>query len=211
VAQPPEFHPEGDVWTHTLLMLEGLDKSATRPTAALAMGVLLHDVGKPGTFRIAERIRFDGHVELGETLGSAILDRLRFSNDDRAQILALIGNHMRFAHVHKMRESTRKRFLRMPGFAEHLELHRLDCLSSFGDLSNYQLMREQFERLEPEQLRPKPLLSGNDLIAAGYHPGPAFSKMLEAVEDAQLESRISDKETALALIEAAFGPPQPSH
>jgi tRNA nucleotidyltransferase/poly(A) polymerase len=209
VAQPPEFHPEGDVWIHTLLMLQGLDESAARPTPALAMGVLLHDVGKPGTFRVAERIRFDGHVELGEKLAQNILDRLRFSNGDRDQILALIGNHMRFGDVHRMRESTRKRFIRLPAFEEHLELHRLDCLSSFGDLRNYTLMKEQYERLEPQQLRPVPLMTGHDLIAAGYRPGPAFSKMLEAVEDAQLESRISSKEEALALIQSAFGPPAP--
>src|SRR5271165_37013 len=214
VAQPPEFHPEGDVWIHTLLMLQGLDQAPARPSPALAMGVLLHDVGKPGTFRIAGRIRFDGHVELGETLARAILDRLRFSNGDREQILALIGNHMRFADVGRMRESTRKRFLRLPAFEEHLELHRLDCLSSFGDLTSYQLMKDQYQRLEPQQLRPSPLLTGNDLIAAGYRPGPAFSKMLEAVEDAQLESRIVSKEEALALVESAFGKPArtaPSH
>src|SRR5271168_205098 len=195
VAQPPEFHPEGDVWIHTLLMLEGLRD----PTPALAMGVLLHDVGKPGTFRIADRIRFDGHVELGETLARGILDRLRFSNSDSEQILALIGNHMRFADVHRMRESTRRRFLRLPVFEEHLELHRLDCLSSFGDLSSYTFMKEQHEVLEPQQLRPVPLMTGHDLISAGYRPGPAFSRMLEAVEDAQLEARISSKEDALAL------------
>src|SRR5271165_3066563 len=203
VAQPPEFHPEGDVWIHTLLMLEGLRS----PTPALAMGVLLHDVGKPGTFRIADRIRFDGHVELGETLARGILDRLRFSNSDSEQILALIANHMRFADVHRMRESTRKRFLRLPAFEEHLELHRLDCLSSFGDLSNYTFMKQQYEVLEPQQLRPMPLMTGHDLIAAGYRPGPVFSRMLEAVEDAQLEARISSKDEALALIQSTFGPP----
>jgi tRNA nucleotidyltransferase/poly(A) polymerase len=200
VAQPPEYHPEGDVWTHTLLMLEGLRE----PTPALAMGVLLHDVGKPGTFRIAERIRFDGHVELGQKLAAGILDRLRFSNADCEQILSLIGNHMRFADVGKMRESTRKRFLRLPRFEEHLELHRLDCQSSYGDLSAYRMMTEQFERLEPEQLRPTPLVTGHDLIAAGYQPGPVFSKMLAAVEDAQLESRIASKAEALALLAAQF-------
>jgi tRNA nucleotidyltransferase/poly(A) polymerase len=196
VAQPPQFHPEGDVWTHTLLMLQGLRD----PSPALAMGVLLHDVGKPGTFRVAERIRFDGHVELGEKLARQILDRLHFSNADSDQILALIGNHMRFADAFKMRESTRKRFLRLPRFDEHLELHRLDCQSSYGDLGAYRLMKEQYERAEPEQLRPPPLLTGHDLIAAGYPPGPAFSQMLEAVEDAQLESRIASKADALALV-----------
>ena len=123
VRQPPEFHPEGDVWTHTLIMLEGLRS----PTPALALGVLLHDVGKPGTFRVADRIRFDGHVELGERIARDILTRLRFSNAVIEQVLALVANHMRFSHVHQMRESTLKRMLRMDRFDEHLELHRLDC------------------------------------------------------------------------------------
>jgi tRNA nucleotidyltransferase/poly(A) polymerase len=109
VAQPPEFHPEGDVWTHTLVMLEGLRS----PTPALAFGVLLHDVGKPGTFRVADRIRFDGHVELGERIAREILNRLRFSNAEIDQVIALIANHMRFSHVHQMRESTLKRMLRL--------------------------------------------------------------------------------------------------
>ena len=130
VAQPPEFHPEGDVWTHTLIMLEGLQS----PSPALALGVLLHDVGKPGTFRIADRIRFDGHVELGERIAREILNRLRFSNAEIDQVIALIANHMRFSHVHQMRESTLKRMLRLPEFEEHLELHRLDCSSSHGHL-----------------------------------------------------------------------------
>ncbi len=123
VEQPPQFHPEGDVWIHTMLMLEGLES----PTPELALGVLLHDVGKPGTFRVADRIRFDGHVELGERIARDILTRLRFSNAMIDQVVALIANHMRFTHVHQMRESTLKRMLRMDRFEEHLELHRLDC------------------------------------------------------------------------------------
>ena len=203
VEQPPEFHPEGDVWTHTLMMLEGLHNS----TPTLAWGVLLHDAGKPGTFRIADRIRFDGHVELGERIAREILTRLRFSNSDVEQIVALIANHMRFTHVHQMRESTLKRMLRMDRFDEHLELHRLDCVSSHGHLDNYQLAKSRFEQAPPEVLRPVRLVTGDDLIAAGYRPGPEFARMLEAAEDAQLESRIETKEQGLELIRATFGPP----
>jgi poly(A) polymerase len=203
VAQPPEFHPEGDVWTHTLIMLEGLES----PSPALALGVLLHDVGKPGTFRIADRIRFDGHVELGERIAREILNRLRFSNAETDQVLALIANHMRFSHVHQMRESTLKRMLRLPAFEEHLELHRLDCSSSHGHLDNYEFAKAKFEQSPPEQLRPPRLVTGDDLIAAGYAPGPHFSRMLEVAEDAQLESRIQSKQEGLELVRSTFGPP----
>jgi poly(A) polymerase len=202
VEQPPEFHPEGDVWTHTLLMLEGLQS----PSATLVLGVLLHDVGKPGTFKIAERIRFDGHVELGEKIAREILTRLRFSNAEIEQVIALIANHMRFGHVHEMRESKLKRMLRMDRFDEHLELHRLDCSSSHGNLGNYDFAKSKLEELAPEELRPARLLTGRDLIEAGYKPGPDFARMLEAAEDAQLEAKIHSKEDALELVRSAFGP-----
>ncbi len=203
VEQPPEFHPEGDVWTHTLIMLEGLHS----PSPALALGVLLHDVGKPGTFRIAGRIRFDGHVELGERIARDILNRLRFSNAEIDQVIALIANHMRFSHVHQMRESTLKRMLRLNRFEEHLELHRLDCASSHGHLDNYEFAKTRFEQSAPEELRPVRLVTGDDLIAAGYPPGPDFSRMLELAEDAQLEARIHNTEEGLELVRATFGPP----
>jgi len=200
VAQPPEFHPEGDVWVHTLLLLDRLDQAS--PT--LALGALLHDVGKPPTFRIAERIRFDGHVEAGVELAGGILDRLRFSRHDTEQVLALVANHMRFKDVPRMKESTLKRFLRLPKFEEHLELHRLDCLASHGQLENYQLVRRKLEELPREELKPKPLLTGHDLIAQGYTPGPVFSEILRAVEDAQLEGRLTNREDALALVRQTF-------
>ncbi|MGI8743653.1 MAG: CCA tRNA nucleotidyltransferase [Bryobacteraceae bacterium] len=203
VRQPPEFHPEGDVWTHTLIMLDRMRS----PSPALAWGVLLHDVGKPVTFRIAERIRFDGHVEAGERIAAAILARLRVSNEDTERVLALIGNHMRFMDVPHMRESTLKRFLRLGHFDEHLELHRLDCSSSHGKLDTYESVKSRFEAAPPEDLRPARLLTGKDLIAAGYRPGPLFAKMLETVEDAQLESRIRTKEEAMNLILSLYGPP----
>jgi putative nucleotidyltransferase with HDIG domain len=203
VEQPPEFHPEGDVWTHTLLLLEKL----RNPTITLAMGALLHDVGKPPTFRVADRIRFDGHTEEGVALARGILGRLRFSNEQIEQIEALIAQHMRFKDLHKMRESTVKRFLRMENFAEHLELQRIDCLSSNGNLENYKLALARLAELGQEELRPKPLLTGRDLIAEGYEPGPAFAKMLAAVEDAQLEARVQTREEAVALVRAEFGDP----
>ncbi len=202
VEQPPEFHPEGDVWTHTLLMLEGLD----HPTATLAWGVLLHDVGKPGAFRVGpDRIRFDGHVELGVKLAKNIMRRLRFSNSDCEQVIALIANHMRFKDAPSMKESTIKRFLRMDRFREHLELHRLDCLNSNGHLETYEMMRAKLNETPPEELKPARLLTGRDLIAAGYAPGPRFKEMLQAVEDAQLEGMVHTREEALALVRRRFG------
>jgi poly(A) polymerase len=200
VGQPPEFHPEGDVWAHTLLLLDNLD----HPTPALAWGALLHDVGKPPTFRVAERIRFDGHVEEGVRLAHGILTRLRFSRDNTERVEALIANHMRFKDAHRMKESTLKRFLRMPDFSEHLELHRLDCMASNGNLENYELVRRKLEELPEEQLKPAPLITGADLIAAGYEPGPRFAEMLAAVEDAQLEGRTGSREEAMAMVREMF-------
>ena len=203
VAQPREFHPEGDVWIHTLMMLEGLRS----PSVTLALGVLLHDVGKPPTFRITDRIRFDGHAELGAGMAGAILARLRFSNEEIRQVESLVANHLRFKDVARMRESTLKRFLRMECFEEHLELHRLDCVMSHGLLDNYEFVRRKLEELPREQLRPKRLISGHDLIAAGYQPGPSFGRVLRAVEDAQLEGRVGTREEALELAKTLFEQP----
>ena len=203
VEQPPKHHPEGDVFTHTMIMLDGLEAGCS-PT--LAMGVLLHDIGKPATFeRAPDRIRFNGHVEKGVEIAEQLCRRLRFSNADTEQILALVSNHMRFMHVTEMRQSRLKRFLRTPGFDEHLELHRLDCLSSHGKLDNYAFARQKLEGLSEEALRPIPLLTGHDLIAAGYQPGPAFKEALKLVEDSQLEGRISTKEEAIAIATQTLG------
>lgn len=195
VEQPPEFHPEGDVWTHTLIMLEKM----YHPSLSLALGVLLHDVAKPPTFRRAERIRFDGHAELGARMAVEILERLRFPVDVTRQVESLVANHLRFIEVTRMKESTLKRFLRMEAFEEHLELHRLDCESSHRILANYEFMKAKLAELPPESLRPPRLVTGGDLIAAGYTPGPAFRLALEAVESAQLEGRVSTREEALEL------------
>jgi poly(A) polymerase len=200
VAQPPEYHPEGDVWVHTLMLLEGL----RHPSLTLALGALLHDVGKPPTFRVAGRIRFDGHVEEGVRLAHAILSRLRFSSDEMERVEALVANHMRFKDLQFMRQSTLKRFLRLPDFHEHLELHRLDCLSSNRRLENYELARHKLQQFPDEHLKPAPLITGADLIAAGYQPGPIFSTILTFVEDAQLDGRIHSAGEALALVREMF-------
>jgi poly(A) polymerase len=200
VPQPPEFHPEGDVWIHTLMMLEGMRE----PTPTLAMAVLLHDAGKPPTFRLAERIRFDEHAEVGAEMAARIMTRLRFSNHEIRRVCEIVENHLRFKDVTKMRESTLKRFMRMEGFDEHLELHRLDCLMSHGMLDNYEFVKRKLEEAPPERLKPPRLLTGRDLIEAGYQPGPAFSRMLQAVEDAQLEGRIASRDDALRLVESLF-------
>jgi poly(A) polymerase len=201
VEQPPQFHPEGDVFVHTLLLLDKLPQPCP-PT--LAWGALLHDVGKPPTFRIAERIRFDGHVDVGVKMGQDILRRLRFSNEDTEQILALIDNHMRFADVQRMKESTLKKFIRIPHFHEHLQLHRIDCLSSHGDLTSYNFTREKIATMPPESVRPKPLITGRDLIEAGYEPGPRFKEILGAVEDGQLEERLVTRADAIAFVQRQF-------
>ncbi len=202
VEQSPEYHPEGDVFVHTLLLLEKLPPNCSK---TLAWGALLHDVGKPPTFRLApDRIRFDGHVEVGVKMAAEICRRLRFSNYETDQILALVANHMRFADVHRMKQSTLKRFLRLPAFDEHLELQRLDCLSSHGNLDAYDFSREQLRAMPPEAIRPTPLISGHDLIEAGYQPGPRFKEVLTAVEDAQLEGRLGSREAAMEYVQREF-------
>jgi putative nucleotidyltransferase with HDIG domain len=202
VEQPPQFHPEGDVWIHTLLLLDQLQPGC-EPT--LAWGALLHDVGKPPTFRIApDRIRFDGHVEVGVAMGAEICRRFRFSNEDTRQILALIENHMRFADAPRMKASTLKRFFRLENFPEHLALHRMDCLAAHANLNIYNFVRAAYEAMPEETVRPAPLVTGRELIAAGYTPGPQFKDMLHAIEDAQLEGVITTRDEALALVRERF-------
>jgi poly(A) polymerase len=198
VEQPPEFHPEGDVWTHTMMLLEQLPAGAS-PT--LAWGALLHDVGKPATFQPGPgRIRFNGHVEIGVRIAEDICRRLRFSNDESAQIAALVENHMRFGDVQRMKASTLKRFFRLNNFPEHLALHRMDCLASHGSLELYDFAKSKYEATPTEEVRPALLLTGRDLIEAGYNPGPEFKRLLALAEDAQLEGAIHTKEEALALV-----------
>jgi poly(A) polymerase len=206
VEQPPQFHPEGDVWIHTLMMLEGLPAGCS-PT--LAWGVLLHDVGKPPTFTPPVgpngRIRFDEHVEVGTRMAEEICRRYRFSNEDTAQVAALVANHLRFKDAPQMKPATLKRFVRLDRFAEHLELHRLDCSSSHGHLDNYHFVRRFLAETPPEEVRPARLLTGDDLIGLGYRPGPRFKAILEAVEEAQLNGAICDRGEALELVRSSFG------
>ena len=161
VAQPPQFHPEGDVWVHTMMMLDGLRS----PTPTLALGVLLHDVGKPPTFTVRDRIRFDNHVEVGAKMAQEICHRLRLSSRESERVVELVRHHLRFKDFPRMRRSTQLRFLRMEGFEEHLELHRLDCLASHGDLAHYEMARRMLAETPAEQIKPQPLLRGDDLIA----------------------------------------------
>jgi poly(A) polymerase len=202
VEQPPEFHPEGDVFVHTMLMLQKLPHPCP---AALAWGVLLHDVGKPATFRRApDRIRFDEHARVGTKMAEAICRRVRFSNDETKQIVALVENHMRFGDAERMNPSTFKKFIRLPHFEQHLELHRLDCESSHRNLRLYNFTREKMNALPPEEVRPAPLVTGDDLIAAGYSPGPQFKEILAAVEDAQLDGRVRTSGEAMQLVRREF-------
>jgi poly(A) polymerase len=202
VEQPPEFHPEGDVFAHTLLLLDNLPDPCP---LTLAWGALLHDVGKPPTFRRApDRIRFDNHVDVGVKMAEEICQRLRFSNDDTAQILALVDNHMRFGHVSRMKEATLKRFLRLPKFEEHLALHRADSLASHHILTTYNFITQKRAEIPPETMRPSPLVTGDDLIAAGHVPGPKFRAILDAVEDAQLEGRLPSRDAALEFVRREF-------
>lgn len=200
VEQPPQFHPEGDVWTHTLMMLEGLQS----PTPTLALGVLLHDVGKPRTFSIRERIRFDNHVEVGAKMAEEICRRLRLSSHASQRVVELVRHHLRFKDFPKMKRSTQIRFLRMDGFSEHLELHRLDCLASHGKLDNYELARQMLKKIPEEEIEPPRLITGDDLIQAGYTPGHVFKQILQSVEDAQLEGEIRSREDALQLVRQRY-------
>jgi poly(A) polymerase len=205
VAQPPEFHPEGDVWVHTLMMLEGL----RAPSKTLALGVLLHDVGKPRTFTVRERIRFDNHVEVGAKMAEEICARLRMPTRETTRVAELVRHHLRFKDFPRMKRSTRLRFLRLDGFDEHLELHRLDCLSSHRNLEIYEMARKLLAETPAEEIKPAPLVNGDDLIAQGYTPGPGFKDILHAVEDAQLEGRIKTREDALRLVEEQYPLPLP--
>ena len=206
VQQPPQYHPEGDVWIHTMMMLEGLP-AACSPT--LAWGVLLHDIGKPATFRsekeTGDRIRFDGHVEVGMAIARKLLGKLRFSNEETEQILALIGNHMRFKDVGRMKPATLKRFVRLPRLGEHLDLHRLDCLSSNRNLAAYDFVREFVSKTPPEVVRPPRLLTGSDVLEMGFSPGPVVGKILAAVEEAQLNGELATEQEAKSFIERHFG------
>lgn len=194
--QPPEFHPEGDVYTHTLLMLDLMEY----PSPTLALGVLLHDVGKPPTQTFEDRIRFNNHDKVGARMAERLMRRLHMSRDAIDRVTWLVENHMRVAVAPEMRESKLKRFVREEGFAELLELCRIDCLGSHGHLETIAWLNEYIANLRPDQVKPAPLLTGKDLIVMGYAPGPIFSEILTAIEDRQLEGLLGTKEGAEAFV-----------
>jgi poly(A) polymerase len=250
VAQPPEFHPEGDVWTHTLLMLRTMDQTKNLlsnpdsgtpwgdrptshhrfedsaddstlrellpgaeaeeewnshyPTSTLALAVVFHDIGKPSTFELKDRIRFNNHAEVGARMTAVICERLRMSNKQASHIETLVRDHLKFIDLHRMRLATLKRFLRQEGFLEHLELHRLDCLASHGNLDNWHFACEALKRIGPAEIKPPRLLSGDTLIEMGYHPGPEFQAILKSVEDAQLDGHLHTMEEARQFVLSQF-------
>ena len=204
VQQPSQFHPEGDVFVHTQLILGQLDLLEER-SDLLAVAALLHDVGKPPTYRQApDRIRFDNHDRIGAKMAHEICHRLRFSNDQTGQIVEAVERHMDFKNAPKMREATLKRFMRRTTFPMELLMHRLDCLASHGDLTIYQFLIQKYEELAQEIPKPKPLISGDDLIHLGYKPGPSFKEILSVVEDEQLEHRLQEKEEAIRWVLERF-------
>ncbi|MDR5683883.1 MAG: CCA tRNA nucleotidyltransferase [Armatimonadota bacterium] len=209
IPQPSEFHPEGDVFEHTARTLDALRS----PGVVLAFGALLHDVGKPRTYQVRDRIRFDRHDEVGARIAEEVLRRLRFSARETEAIVELVREHMRFKEIPRMREAKRRRLFARPDFDDHLELHRADCLASHKDLTTYEWVQRARAALAPEEIRPPRLITGDDLIAMGMRPGPAFARILETVADAQLEGRVRSREEALELaarVAAEIGGGEPS-
>lgn len=205
VSQSPRHHPEGDVWEHTLRMLERMQA----PSDALALGVLLHDVGKPAT-RTEDppgEIRFYGHVERGTEIAAALLERWRVPARTRDAVLSMIGQHMRFLDTPRMKPSTLRRFVLQEHFPELLELHRLDSLGSRGDLTTWELCRAESEVMQHQSEPMRPLLTGHDLMALGYAPGPHLGSVLQALVDAQLEGEVRDRDAALAWVRQHAPPP----
>ena len=203
VQQPPQFHPEGDVFRHTRLMLSLLPESVSVP---LVFSVLLHDVAKPLTSTIDEtgRIRFSGHDKLGAEITEQIMERLRFSRAEIDATVEMVRQHMVFKDVPKMRVAKLKRFMARPTFHEELELHRVDCEGSHQMLDNYEFLLNKQAEFANEPIIPPPLVRGEDLIAMGLRPGPKFGEILEAVETRQLEGGLRDRDEALAWIRKEY-------
>jgi poly(A) polymerase len=200
MPQPEQFHPEGDVFEHTKLMLSMMHQ----PSPELAMAALLHDVGKPPTYTVTDRIRFNEHARVGSEMAAQICRRLRLPNAVTDTVVDLVDTHMTFMNVQNMRESTLKRFMRQPWFEDALELHRIDCSASHGGLGNYEFCKAKFEALQPEQIRPPRFISGHNLMEMGYQPGPKFREILTAVEDAQLEGVVTDEAGAIEFVKKLF-------
>jgi len=199
--QPPEFHPEGDVFVHTRLMLSLLPDEVSLP---LVLSVLFHDLGKPPTMTQDEtgRLRFNGHESVSAIITAKIMRRLRFSNDEIAATVEMVQNHMVFKDVQNMRPARLKRFMARPTFEDELALHQVDCLGSHGMLDNYEFLLKKREEFANEPLIPKPLITGDDLIGLGWKPGPRFKEALEAVQTRQLEGTLQSRDEALAWITA---------
>ncbi|MBY0370916.1 CCA tRNA nucleotidyltransferase [bacterium] len=202
VEQPAQYHPEGDVYIHTLMLLDQLNEAP----AELAWGALLHDIAKPCTFeRAADRIRFHGHDRIGAEMSEKILRRLAFSNESRELICALVEAHLRFKDAFNMRVSTLKRFFRMPRFDLHMELHRIDCLASHKDLSAYAFCQQKLAEFAKEPPEPSRIVTGADLIALGHKPGPEFSRILREIEDQVLEGSIRTREEGIEYLRKHHG------
>lgn len=205
VPQAPDHHPEGDVWTHTLLVIDQL----RAPTETLAFGALLHDIGKPvciGRKRTpaGERITFYGHPERGAEMAVVICQRLKRSRAVWERVAYLVRNHLRLVSAPQMRKATLTRFLREDGIHELLELARMDAMASSGDLQYWEFCRTELARLSAAQMHPPPLVTGRDLIAIGLAPGPRFREILQAVEEQQLEGALGDRDAALAWVRARY-------
>ena len=198
--QPPQWHPEGDVYTHTRIMLEMLEDD---PTPELALSVLLHDIGKPATYtydEADERIRFNGHDRVGAEMAEVILRRLKYSNQTTDEVCVMVANHMNFMNVQKMRTAKVKRFMARPTFEDEMELHRVDCASSNGFTDNYEFLRAKEEEFAAEPLIPTPLVTGKDLIDLGFKPGPEFKDILNQIQTEQLEGKLDDRDGAIQWI-----------
>ncbi len=202
--QPAEYHPEGDVWVHTLLLL----KQCEGVSPELAWGCLLHDIGKPPTFThtAGDRIRFNNHQHVGEDMALVILKRLKASRKLTEVVCELTRDHLKFKDAPQMKASTLKRFLRNPNFDLHLQMHYIDCMASHKDLTLYEFCKAELAKLPAEALSPPALISGHDLIALGFRPGPQFKEILNAIETEQLENRLSDKDSALQFVKSKFKP-----
>ncbi len=204
VEQPPEFHPEGDVFVHTCLVLDKLEENTPDRSGELAVAALLHDVGKPPTFERSDRIRFNGHDRVGAAMAKTICHNLRFSNKSAERISELVLHHLKFKDVFNMRESTLKRFLGMPYFDEHLALHFADCQASHGLTDAYEFAKAKFEEFGKEEIKPALLVNGKDLIKMGFKPGPLFTEILSEVEEEQLENRLKSKEDAVEFVKGKW-------
>jgi poly(A) polymerase len=193
IEQPPEFHPEGDVFVHTVLMLKKINNA----DLILALAILFHDIGKPRTMKVTDRIRFSCHDAIGARMTEEIMRRLRFSNKEIEQVVQCVQNHMNIMHVKKMREGKLKRFIASETFVAELMLHKIDCEASHGMIDNYEFLVKKQEECAKEDLKPKPLLTGQDMITLGMKPGPHFKDILTEAYDLQLEGKITSKEEAL--------------